>query len=75
MNKKEMDMLEKVFAAEIEGNLLETESKVAKELELNGYIVLDEKEVCRDRFGMVMVRGYRTTLKGNAEYCMSERCA
>ena len=75
MTKTEMDMLEKVYASEITGNLLETKSKVAKKLEDEGYIELDEEEICRDRFGIVKKIGYRTTLKGNMEYCMSERCA
>jgi hypothetical protein len=68
-------MLEKVFGAEINGTLFTTESKIAKKLEADGFIVLDEKIICKDRFGTVTVKGYRTTLKGNAEYCMSERCA
>ena len=75
MTKAEMDMLEKVFAAEISGSLHQTQSKVAKKLEAEGYIVLGSMEICRDRFGVVKMDGYRTTLKGNAEYCMSERCA
>ena len=75
MKKQAMDMLEKVYEAEINGTLHKTESKIAKELEADGYIVLDEKVICKDRFGTVILKGYRTTLKGNAEYCMSERCA
>lgn len=75
MNKKEMDMLEKVFASEIEGKLFQTKSKVAKKLEDEGYITLEEKEICRDRFGTMIMKGSRTTIKGHIEYCMSERCA
>jgi N-methylhydantoinase B/oxoprolinase/acetone carboxylase alpha subunit len=74
MNKQKMDMLEKVFGAEINGSLFGSNSKIVKELEADGYIVLDEKVICKDRFGTVILKGYRTTLKGNAEYCMSDRC-
>lgn len=43
MNKRELDLLEKVFAAEIAGNLFQTNSKLAKKLEEEGYIVAVDK--------------------------------
>lgn len=75
MNKADLDMLEKIFAAEISGSLYETSSKVAKHLETDEFIIRDEKILGRDRFGVTRVTGYRLTLKGNTAYCMSERCA
>ncbi len=74
MNKQSLDILEKVFDAEINGGLLVSSSKIAKKLEADGFIVMDEKFIGQDRFGKMILRGYRTTLKGNAEYCMSARC-
>ena len=79
MNKQSLDLLEKVFAAEIEGaqrgcgRFFQTKSKLAQQLEADGYLVKD-KEILRGRLP-VTIEGYRLTLLGNATYCMSERCA
>ena len=75
MKKQSLDLLQNVFGAEISGTLFTTENKIAKKLEDDGYIVHDAKIICSDRFGTVILKGYRTTLKGHTEYCMSERCA
>ena len=71
MNKKSLAMLEKVFDAEISGRVFPSKSKIAKQLESDGYIVYLEKLVLRDRFGDVFARGYVTTTKGNYTYCKS----
>ena len=78
MDKRSLDLLEKVFAAEIDGAIsdgigfFQTTSKLAKKLEADGYLVKD-KRVLGGRFP-VTIEGYRLTLMGNATYCLSERC-
>lgn len=74
MTKAELNMLEKVFGAEISGQLYQTKSKIASKLEDEGYIMKEEK-LLHDGMGMFKISGYVTTLEGNCEYCMSERCA
>lgn len=79
MNKRTLDFLEKVYAAEIDGaiskglGLFQTNSKLAKKLEAEGYLV-KERVTLGGRFP-VYCDGYRLTLLGNFTYCMSERCA
>ena len=73
MNKAQLDMLEKIFDAEINGSLHETKSKVAKQLELDGYIVRHVRNVGKDRFGIISITGYALTIQGNMAYCMSSR--
>ena len=79
MNKRELDLLEAVFAAEIHGaishgiGMYQTKSKLAAKLEADGYLV-KLREVLAGRFPVV-VEGYRLTILGNATYCMSARCA
>ncbi len=79
MNKKELDVLEKCFEAEINGavnggvGLFQTQSKVAKNLEEEGFLVLD-KVVMKGVFP-VTIKGYRLTLLGNITYCTSSRCS
>jgi hypothetical protein len=72
LTKQEMKMLEKVFAAEISGSLLQTKSTIAKSLADREYIIMEEKILGKDRFGLIKVSGYRTTILGNATYCMSD---
>ena len=79
MNAKELDVLEKVFAKEIDGainkhpGLFQTKSKLAKKLEGDGLLVKVTK-ILGGRFP-VTIEGYRLTIAGHAAYCMSERCA
>ena len=79
MNRKELDLLEKVYCREIDGainnhpGLFQTKSKLAQKLEDEGYLV-KVTTVLGGRFP-VTVEGYRLTLLGNFTYCMSERCA
>lgn len=74
MTKAELDLLENIFSAEIEGRLYQTKSKVAKKLENDGLIMMDSKVLGKDHFGIIEVSGYRLTFEGNFTYCMSERC-
>ena len=79
MNRKELDLLEKVYCREIDGainkhpGLFQTKSRLAQKLEDEGYLVKVTTVLC-GRFP-VTVEGYRLTLLGNFTYCMSERCA
>ena len=74
MTKREFDLLEEVFSCEMLGNLYQKNSKLAKELESEGYLVHCEKSLGRDRFGEIVVSGYALTLQGNHAYCSSEQC-
>lgn len=78
MNKSELDLLERAYAAEIDGaingglGLLQTKSRLAEELARAGYLVKD-KVTLGGRLP-VTVEGYRLTILGNATYCFSDRC-
>ena len=78
MDKKSLLLLERVFAAEIDGalshglGLYQTKSKLAQQLEAEGYLVKETLELA-GRFP-VIVKGYRLTLLGNFTYCMSDLC-
>lgn len=79
IDKKSLDLLEKAFAAEVEGavsggvGMLQTKSLTAKRLAESGY--LDEKVVTLSGNPPVTVRGFALTHLGRAEYCMSDRCS
>lgn len=74
MTKRELDLLEKVFQAQLEGRLFQTRSKLAKQMDEDGYIMADKKTLGVDCFGQIIVRGYILTVKGNYAYCTSDRC-
>lgn len=79
LTKKELDLLEKIFKAEINGALnggiqiYQTKSKLAKKLLDEGLI----KKVSTTLNGQfpVTIEGYMLTLFGNLSYCMSDRCS
>lgn len=79
MNRRELDLLERAFAAEIDAAVgggipvIQTRSKLAKQLMNDGY--LRWCEVALPGFPPVVVEGYALTLLGNLTYCTSERCA
>ena len=75
MTKAELDILEKIFAAEITGGVFQSKSKLVKKLEDEGLIIRVEKNIGNDVFGLIVVSGYRLTMAGNFQYCTSERCA
>jgi hypothetical protein len=74
MNKREMQLLEKAFIAEIEEGahgtigLLQTKSRLAEVLAEDGYLVKD-KQTIGGRFPVV-VQGYRLTHLGRLTYCI-----
>jgi hypothetical protein len=69
--KAELNFLERVFAQEIMGGMLQSKSKMAKQLEQYGYIQEIEKSFGHDRFGAITAKGYILTILGNATYCFS----
>jgi len=79
MNKRELDLLEKVFAAEIDGamkgylGIHQTKSKLAEKLWKEGYLI--KRTTKLKGWPPVTIEGYRLSLLGNATYCTSERCA
>ncbi len=79
MNKRELDLLEMAFAAEIDHavskrglGMLITKSKLAESLADRGYLKREEITI-GGRFPAV-VKGYGQTILGNLTYCMSDRC-
>lgn len=79
MNKQSLDLLERAFAAEIDGamnkhlGLLQTRSKAAKKLEEDGMLVAVRETLYSTI--PVVVCGYRLTELGRLTYCMSDRCS
>jgi hypothetical protein len=71
MTKAELKMLERAFACEIEGRLLQTKSKLAQQLVCDGYLVSVEERIPFPPLGTMTVAGFRLTLLGNLTYCMS----
>lgn len=79
MNKRELDLLEKIYGCEIESALGSRitdvcggRSKTASKLEADGYI----KEVTRviGSAPADHLTGYVLTHAGRMAYCMSDRC-
>jgi hypothetical protein len=69
MKRSELAVLERAFCAEIDGNVYQTKSKIAKKLEEEGYLVTKQIEFS-GRFP-VIVKGYVTSIRGNMAYCDS----
>jgi len=74
MTKKEFDLLDTIYAREIESALqgfppeFQTKSKIAKKLEADGFLV-QTKSIIAGRFPVV-VEGYTLTHLGRMSYCM-----
>lgn len=77
MNKRELALLEKAFAAEIDAALtkngfgfMQTKSKLADKLVADGLL---EKVERKQQWGcgVACFTGYRLTLLGHMTYCMS----
>lgn len=76
MNKKELDILEKAFEAQIASAfnkklfpIIQTKSKIAKKLCEDGYL----SEVTF-MYVNVKITGYALTVRGHIAYCDSDRC-
>ena len=71
MTKAKLDLLGKVFAAEICGSLpFQTRSKLAPALVEEGLLAIDERRMGTGPFA-VSVRGYELTHAGRLAYCSS----
>lgn len=77
MTKAELAMLEKLYAAEIEGALsgglgiVQSKDKILTKLETDGFVRKVRHELKPDRFGPIVVEGWELTLDGNAAYCLT----
>jgi hypothetical protein len=75
MNKRELDLLERAFAAEIDAavsnglGILQTKSKLAEQMVRDG--LLERRRVTLGGRVPVAVEGYGLTLLGNLTYCMT----
>jgi len=80
MNKAELMMLEKLFAAEIDAALsgddlrgiVQSKSKLLPKLQDQGLVKRVRHELKHDRFGAITVEGWQLTLAGNAAYCLAQ---
>lgn len=74
LTKKEIDILEKAFSAEINSALnkelpiIQTQSKIANELCEKGFL-----KKLSINFNGILVSGYYLTMAGNIAYCSSEK--
>ncbi|HBN8097954.1 TPA: hypothetical protein QBQ37_005126 [Pseudomonas aeruginosa] len=67
MRKRELQVLENVFVAEIEGRLpFQTKSKIAQDLAERGFLQRGSRMI-----GRVEVSGYYLTHAGRYAYCAS----
>ena len=70
MTKADLKILERAFALDIRGGLLQLKSKRVKQLAADGY--LEHKKLIDTYAGMPFtIEGYVLTLKGNMAYCES----
>lgn len=68
----EMKMLERLFAAEVEGRLpLQSRAKILTKMESDGLVRRMKETVAVDRFGPMVIEGWCLTILGNMTYCMS----
>lgn len=66
------EMLERLFAAEVEGRLpFQSKAAMLKRLEAQGLVQRMTREFPADRFGPIKVEGWCLTLLGNFTYCMT----
>lgn len=69
--KAELNALEKVFAAEIEGRLpFQSKAKIFHQLCEDGLLQPMDRRF-GDRFGIVTISGYQLTHAGRLAYCTS----
>lgn len=69
--KAELNALEKVFAAEIEGRLpFQSKAKIYRRLCDDGLLASVERKVGGDRLGAIIVSGYELTHAGRIIYCL-----
>lgn len=72
MNKRGLQILERVFIAEVENRLpFQSKSKQVQRLVDEGYIEPMTRSFGRDRFGEISATGYALTHAGRITYCES----
>lgn len=70
--KAELNALEKVFAAEIEGRLpFQSKAKIFRQLCEDGLLQPMKRQFGADRFGKIVVSGYELTHAGRLAYCIT----
>lgn len=65
----EHEALDKVYAAECEGRLYQSNADIYKRLEADGLVEFIERPVGMGSLGMLTVRGWGLTEKGRYRYC------
>lgn len=74
--RRELDLLERAYGAEVEGaifkrsHIMQTRSKLAPKLVSEGLL----REVV-GTYGTLTISGYELTDLGRMSYCMSDRCS
>lgn len=72
VNKRDLQMLERIFTAEIEGRLpFQSKSKQIQRLAEEGYVEPMTRSFGSDRFGEMVATGYALTHAGRIAYCES----
>jgi len=76
MNKKELDLLEKVYDLEIDGRIYQGKSQLVKYLTDNGLLEVVDYTMPADKSCPfpVRIKGFALTHAGRFAYCSSERC-
>lgn len=80
MNKRQLDMLERAFCAEIASALsgsfgiIQTRSKVAQELVGMGMFKKTKRTLGEGGPFPVVIEGFELTDAGRLAYCISDRC-
>lgn len=73
MTKRELDLLEKILACEIDGRMYQGKSKLLDKLVDEEYIT-EVKKYLPSKLGTITVTGYVLTIAGNYAYFSSDRC-
>lgn len=71
LNRASVAALERVFAAEIEGHLLQSKAKIYDQLERDGYVERTEERIAVPPLGTMTVKGWVLTHAGRLTYCMT----
>lgn len=72
MTKRDLNMLERIFDAEINNRLLfQSKSKHLLQLEQEGMVEQVTRSLGKDRFGAITVSGWALTDLGRLTYCES----
>jgi len=70
LTKAQFKALERVFAAEIQGRVLQSRAKIYDEMATDGLVEHGTLILGRDQFGLIKVEGWSLTHAGRLVYCM-----